>query len=111
MRPTSRAPPILSAVRARGTGGAAADGLRAGVVGVGSLGAVNTTHEEGVRHDIRGEPERGTAECVETVQMLRTEVHVGGGKVVAELFFGAGRDQWNDRATLLPHPGNGHLRG
>jgi hypothetical protein len=44
-----------------------------------------------------GEPERETAECVEAVQVLLAEVHVGGGKVVAELFFGAGRDQRDDR--------------
>jgi hypothetical protein len=35
--------------------------------------------------------------------VLLTVVHVSGGKVVAELFFGAGRDQRDDRAGLLPH--------
>jgi hypothetical protein len=51
-----------------------------------------------------GEPERETAECVEAVQVLLAEAHVGGGKVVAELFFGAGRDQRDGR------PGLRHVR-
>ena len=57
------------------------------------------------------QPEHGTAECVETIQVLLAEAHLGRGKVVAELFFGAGRDQRDDGAGLLPHPRNGHLRG
>jgi hypothetical protein len=36
--------------------------------------------------------------------VLLAEVDVGGGEVVAELFFGAGRDQRDDWAGLLPYP-------
>jgi hypothetical protein len=36
--------------------------------------------------------------------VLLAEVHVGGGKVVVELFLAAGRDQRDDRAGLLRHP-------
>jgi len=43
--------------------------------------------------------------------VLVAEVHVGGREVVAELFLGAGRDQRDDRAGLLPHPRDGDLRG
>jgi hypothetical protein len=68
---------------ALGAGGGAAHGLRAGVVDVGELGAVDPADDGGLPHDIRGEPERGTAECVETVQVLLAELHVGGGKVVS----------------------------
>jgi len=57
------------------------------------------------------QPEHGTAECVETIQVLLAEAHLGRGKVVAELFFGGSRDQRNDRARLLAHPRNRHLRG
>jgi hypothetical protein len=32
--------------------------------------------------------------------VLLAEVHTGGGEVVAELFFGAGRDERDDRAGL-----------
>jgi len=66
------------------------------------VGAVDPADDGGLPHDIRGEPERGTAECVEAVQVLLAEVHVDGGEVVAELFLGAGRDQRDDRAGLAP---------
>jgi len=66
------------------------------------LGAVDAADDGGVVDDIRGEPERETAECVDAVEVLLAEVHIGGGKGVAELFLGAGRDQRDDRAGLLP---------
>src|ERR1700682_4248007 len=78
---------------ALGAGGRAAHGLRARVVDIGKLGAVDPRDDGGVAHDVRGEPERGTAERVEAVQVLLAEVHVHGGGVVAERFFGAGRDR------------------
>jgi hypothetical protein len=49
------------------------------------LGAVDPADDRDLSHDIGGEPEGGTAECVETVQVLLVELHVGGGEVVAEL--------------------------
>jgi hypothetical protein len=50
-------------------------------------------------------------ECVKAIEVLLAEVHTGGGEVVAEMLFGARRDQRDDRAGLLPHPRNRHLRG
>jgi hypothetical protein len=47
------------------------------------LGAVDPGDDGGLPHDIRGEPERETAEYVEAVQVLLAEVHVGGGKAIA----------------------------
>ncbi len=57
------------------------------------VGRCKSRQQGGFPHDIRGEPERRTAEFVEAVQVLLAEVHVDGTEVVAELFFGAGRDQ------------------
>jgi hypothetical protein len=39
------------------------------------------------------------------------EVHVDGGEVVAELLFGPGRDQRDDRPGLLAGPGEATCAG
>src|SRR3982074_3520362 len=92
-------------------GGRVAHRLRGGVVDIGELGAIDSADDPCLPHDICGEPERGAAECIQTIQVLLAEMNVDGAEVVSELLFGAGRDQRNDRTGLLPNPGYGHLCG
>lgn len=73
------------------------------------MGAVGPADDGGLPHHIRREPERGTAECVETIQMLLADVHVGGGEVVAELFFGTNGNSVPRGELALT--GSGHYEG
>lgn len=108
-----RSLPFLDQIADRplGVDGGGPHGLRSGDHRCRVVGRCKSRQQGGFPHDIRGEPERRTAEFVEAVQVLLAEVHVDGTEVVAELFFGAGRDQRDDRAGLLAHPRKGHLRG